>query len=56
MEARVITISDIFDAITADRPYRKAIRLVQTPEIMEKARGSAIDRIAWMLCITVYGN
>lgn len=43
METRVITISDIFDAITADRPYRKAIPLVQALEIMERARGSAID-------------
>lgn len=43
METRIITISDIFDAITADRPYRKAIPLVQALEIMEKARRSAID-------------
>jgi HD-GYP domain-containing protein (c-di-GMP phosphodiesterase class II) len=43
METRVITISDIFDAITADRPYRKAIPLAQALEIMKKALGSAID-------------
>ena len=43
LETRVITVSDIFDAITADRPYRRAIPLVQALEIMENARGSAID-------------
>jgi HD-GYP domain-containing protein (c-di-GMP phosphodiesterase class II) len=43
METRVITISDIFDAITADRPYRKAIPLAQALAIMEKSRGTAID-------------
>jgi len=43
METRVITISDIFDAITADRPYRKAMPLGQALEIMQKMRGTAID-------------
>jgi len=38
IETPVITVSDIFDTIIANRPFRKAIPLVQALEIMEKAR------------------
>lgn len=33
---RVITTADIFDAITADRPYRGLIPIPQALDIMEK--------------------
>ncbi len=44
LETRIITIADIFDAITAERPYRGAIPVPQTLEIMAKNLDSAIDR------------
>ena len=42
-EARIITISDIFDAITADRPYRRAMPLARALEVLESMRGHALD-------------
>ncbi len=44
LETRIITIADIFDAITAERPYRGAIPVPQTLDIMAKNLDSAIDR------------
>ncbi|QJC56351.1 3'3'-cGAMP-specific phosphodiesterase 3 [Polaromonas vacuolata] len=43
LETRIITIADIFDAITADRPYRGAIPIPVTLTMMEKTVGTAID-------------
>jgi HD-GYP domain-containing protein (c-di-GMP phosphodiesterase class II) len=43
LETRIITTADIFDAITAERPYRGAIPVPQALEMMEKTVGSAID-------------
>ena len=43
MIGRIIAVADTFDAITSDRPYRKA----KTPEealiIMEEVAGSQLD-------------
>jgi HD-GYP domain-containing protein (c-di-GMP phosphodiesterase class II) len=43
LETRIITIADIFDAITATRPYRGAIPIDQALAIMEQDRDVAID-------------
>jgi HD-GYP domain-containing protein (c-di-GMP phosphodiesterase class II) len=43
LETRIITVADIFDAITAARPYRGAIPVEQALELMERDRDSAID-------------
>ena len=43
LETRIITTADIFDAISADRPYRGAIPVQQTLEIMARTVGTAID-------------
>ncbi len=43
MEARILTTADIFDAITAERPYRKAVPVHDTLNIMDKDAGTAID-------------
>jgi putative nucleotidyltransferase with HDIG domain len=43
LETRIITVADIFDAITAERPYRGAIPVVESIAMMEKERGTAID-------------
>lgn len=40
---RIITTADIFDAITAERPYRAAIPVPKTLDIMQESIGSAID-------------
>ncbi|MCC2958337.1 HD domain-containing protein [Massilia sp. IC2-477] len=43
IETRIITTADIFDAITAERPYRGAIPVEQALGMMEKTVGSALD-------------
>lgn len=44
LETRIITVADIFDAITADRPYRGPIPVPEAIAIMEKECDTAIDR------------
>lgn len=43
LETRIITTADIFDAITAERPYRGATPIPKTLEIMAEHVGVAID-------------
>ncbi|WP_420473405.1 HD-GYP domain-containing protein [Noviherbaspirillum sp. ST9] len=42
-ETRIITTADIFDAITADRPYRGAIPIPKALEMMAQTVGTALD-------------
>lgn len=43
LETRIITTADIFDALSAARPYRDALPVAQTLEMMAKSVGPAID-------------
>ncbi len=43
LESRILTVADVFDALTADRPYRKALSIAQALEIMSAQIGTAID-------------
>ncbi len=43
LETRIITICDIFDAITAERPYRGPIPVPEALEIMGRMVGTALD-------------
>lgn len=43
IETRIITTADIFDAITAERPYRGAVPVHKALEMMHKIVGTAID-------------
>ena len=47
IETRIITTADIFDAITAERPYRGAVPVPKALEMMQKIVGSAIDPICF---------
>lgn len=42
-DTRIVTAADIFDALTADRPYRPAMSVAQALEIMQADAGTAID-------------
>ena len=42
-EARIAAIADCWDAITSDRPYRRAMPLPKAVQIMTKDRGKAFD-------------
>jgi HD-GYP domain-containing protein (c-di-GMP phosphodiesterase class II) len=41
--ARVVTVADVFDAITSNRPYRTALSVTEAREEISKGRGSHFD-------------
>jgi putative two-component system response regulator len=43
IEGRIAAVSDVFDAITSDRPYRPAFPLTQAVEIMRGRSGPHLD-------------
>jgi putative nucleotidyltransferase with HDIG domain len=43
LETRIVTVADIFDALTADRPYRAAMPTASALAIMNKDVGTALD-------------
>jgi putative nucleotidyltransferase with HDIG domain len=43
IESRILAVADIFDALTADRPYRKAMSIGQALDIMSAQVGTALD-------------
>jgi putative nucleotidyltransferase with HDIG domain len=42
-DTRIVTVADVFDAMTADRPYRKAMTPAEAFAIMDKESGTAFD-------------
>ncbi|TDQ63691.1 HD-GYP domain-containing protein (c-di-GMP phosphodiesterase class II) [Maritalea mobilis] len=44
MDTRIVTVADIFDALTADRPYRAAMPVEKALGIMREMVDEAIDR------------
>lgn len=42
-DIRIVTTADIFDALSADRPYRKAMPISEALRLMRKDLGLAID-------------
>ncbi len=43
IEARIISTADVFDALTADRPYRAAMPVSKALAIMAEGLGTATD-------------
>src|SRR5581483_5463309 len=43
IEARIISVADVFDSLTSDRPYRKAMSPFDAKDIIMKGRGSDFD-------------
>ena len=43
MGARIFAIADVFDALTSERPYKKAFSLQEAMAIMEKGRGNHFE-------------
>ncbi|MCM8831692.1 MAG: HD domain-containing protein, partial [Candidatus Omnitrophica bacterium] len=41
--ARIIAVADTFDAMTTDRPYRKALTLEEAIEELQKAKNTQLD-------------
>ncbi len=45
LETRVVSVADVFDALTADRPYRKAMPVSQALAIIKGDAGTALDPV-----------
>lgn len=43
MLARILTVADIYDALTSDRPYRKSLPFEEAKSIMIDAGGKSLD-------------
>ena len=43
LEARILTVADVFDALTAERPYRGPMPRAAALALMEQERGTAFD-------------
>jgi putative nucleotidyltransferase with HDIG domain len=43
LDTRIATVADVFDALTADRPYRKAMSVSDALALMQKEVGLAFD-------------
>ena len=43
LEARIITVADVYDSLTSDRPYRKAMSPFDAKEIIVKGQGTDFD-------------
>ena len=43
IEARIISVADVYDSLTSDRPYRKAMSTYDAKEIITKGSGTEFD-------------
>jgi putative nucleotidyltransferase with HDIG domain len=43
LEARVLAVADVYDSLTSDRPYRKAMSPFDAKKIIEKGSGTEFD-------------
>ena len=43
LEARVVSVADVYDSLTSDRPYRKAMSSFDAKEIIVKGSGTEFD-------------
>jgi putative nucleotidyltransferase with HDIG domain len=43
LEARIVAIADVYDALTSDRPYRKAMSPLDAKETIVKGKGTEFD-------------
>ncbi|MGE4398984.1 MAG: HD-GYP domain-containing protein [Campylobacterales bacterium] len=44
IEARIFAVADVFDALTSDRPYKRAYRFEDSIEIIKNGAGSHFDK------------
>jgi len=43
IEARIITVADVYDSLTSDRPYRKAMSPYDAKDVIEKGAATEFD-------------
>jgi HD-GYP domain-containing protein (c-di-GMP phosphodiesterase class II) len=45
LEARIIAVADVYDALTSDRPYRKAMSTYDARDVIVKGAGTEFDPV-----------
>jgi HD-GYP domain-containing protein (c-di-GMP phosphodiesterase class II) len=43
LSARIVALADVYDALTSDRPYRKAMSHAEARQIIVEGRGTQFD-------------
>jgi putative nucleotidyltransferase with HDIG domain len=43
IEARIISVADVYDSLTSDRPYRRAMSTFEAKEVISKGSGTDFD-------------
>jgi PAS domain S-box-containing protein/putative nucleotidyltransferase with HDIG domain len=56
LEARILAVADVVEAITAERPYRKAVGLDAALEEVSRHRGDLYDPAVVDACLEVFRN
>lgn len=56
MEARIVAVADVVEAISSHRPYRPALGLDKGIEEIKRGRGGAYDADVVDACIRLYDN
>ena len=45
LEARILSVADVYDSLTSDRPYRKAMSPFEAKEVIVRGAGSDFDPV-----------
>jgi len=56
LESRILTVADIVESMSEDRPYRKSLGMPAALEEISRLRGSRLDSMAVDACLQVCGN
>jgi HD-GYP domain-containing protein (c-di-GMP phosphodiesterase class II) len=54
--ARILNVSDAFDAMTSDRPYRRALSVAAALEELRRGAGSQFDRAVVECLLRLHGS
>jgi putative nucleotidyltransferase with HDIG domain len=56
VEARILSVADVYDALTSDRPYRKAMSPFEAKEVIRQGAGTDFDPRVVEAFLTVFNR
>jgi putative two-component system response regulator len=56
LEARIVNVADIYDALTSHRPYRSSMTIAKAEEILRQNRGVYSDPVLVDIFLTILGR
>jgi len=56
LHARIISVADVYDAMTSDRPYRRGLPAAEALSLIESQRGTAFDADLVRIFLSVAGH